>query len=115
MRAVDEGRLEWVSSDIVVFEVTKTPDEARRGILLTVLSRAGVRVPLSGDTGRRARELREQGLRDLDALHLASAEAAEVGVLTTTDEQFLRSSARLRPPSTVQVKNPVVYVMEAME
>lgn len=115
MRAVDEGRLEWVSSDVVIFEATKTPDEVRRGILLTMLGRAGFRVPLSGEIGRRARALREQGLRDLDALHLASAEAAEVGVLITTDEQFLRTVARPRPASTVQVKNPVVYVMEVMQ
>ena len=115
LRAVDEGRLEWVSSDVVVFEVTRIPDEAQRESLLSLARRAGFTVPLSGEIGRRARVLRQQGLRDLDALHLASAEATQAGVLITTDQRFIRTAAGLNPASTVQVKNPVVFEMEAVQ
>ena len=115
LRAVDEGRLEWVSSEVVVFEVTRIPDEAQRESLLSLARRAGFTVPLSGEIGRRARVLRQQGLRDLDALHLASAEATQAGVLITTEQRFIRTAAGLNPASTVQVKNPVVFEMEAVQ
>jgi predicted nucleic acid-binding protein len=114
LRAVDEGGLEWVSSEVVLFEILKTPDEVRREILLSLVRRAGPTIALSDDIGKRARELREQGLRDLDALHLASAEAAGAGVLVTTDNGFVRAVAGLQPASSVQVKNPVVYEMEVL-
>ncbi len=115
LRAVDEGRLEWVSSDVVLFEVARTPDEVRRESLLALVRRAGFIIPLSDGIGRRARELREEGLKDLDALHLASAEAAGAGDLVTTDDAFAGAAAGLQPASSVQVKNPVVFEMEVLK
>ncbi len=114
LRAVEQGRLEWVSSEVVLFEATRAPDEARQEALLSLVRRAGLTVPLSDGIGRRARTLRRQGLRDLDALHLASAEAGGVAVLVTTDDGFVRTVAALQPTSPVQVKNPVVYEMEVL-
>ncbi len=114
LRTVEEGRLEWVSSEVVLFEVTRTPDEARREALLSLVRRAGLTIALSEEIGRRARSLRRQGLRDLDALHLATAEAGGVAVLVTTDNGFVRTVAALQPTSPVQVKNPVVYEMEVL-
>ena len=72
------------------------------------------RVALSEAIGRRARELRAQGLRDLDALHLASAEQEGVSVLLTTDDGFIRAAESLQPPSSVRVANPVVYELEVV-
>src|SRR3989304_2838956 len=115
LRAVDEGRLEWISSDLVVFEITRNPEEESREVLLSILRGARLTVGFSDEIGRRARTLREQGLRDLDALHLASAEASGAQVVITTDDQFSRAASRLQPPSTVQVKNPVAYMMEGLQ
>lgn len=113
--AVGERRLEWVSSDVVVFEVTKNPDEELREILLTIVRCAGLTVAFSNEIARRARALREQGMRAMDALHLASAEAGGAQVLITTDDQFLRAASRLESASAVQVKNPVAYEMEIVQ
>ncbi len=41
LRAVGEGRLEWISSDIVLFEVKKCPDTERRGMLELLYGAAG--------------------------------------------------------------------------
>jgi predicted nucleic acid-binding protein len=112
--AAEEGRLEWISSDVVLFEVNRAPDEERRGALLSLVRRAGLTIALSDEIGERARTLRGQGLRDLDALHLASAETVGAGVLVTTDDRFVRAATGLQPASSVQVKNPVVYEMEVL-
>jgi predicted nucleic acid-binding protein len=112
LRAVDDRTLEWISSDIVLFEVAKCPDEERRGMLQMLCQGAAERVPLAEDVGRRGRELRAQGLGDLDALHLAAAERGGVEVLLTTDDQFIRAAQALQPAAPVRVENPVVFELE---
>ena len=76
LRAVGERTLEWISSDIVLFEVSKCPDDERRGMLNLLCQGATERVALTEDMSRRGRELRAHGLGDLDALHLAGPNAA---------------------------------------
>lgn len=115
LRAVGEGTPEWVLSDIVLFEVRKCPDEERREMLGLLSREATDRVVLSEAVGRRARELRAQGLRDLDALHLAAAEQGGAEVLRTTDDRFLKAARALRPASSVRVENPVLFKLEAFQ
>ncbi len=114
LRAVTDGRLAWIVSDVILFEVSRCPDEARRERVGTLCRTASERVILSEAVGRRARELRAQGFRDLDALHLASAEQGGAQVLITTDDRFIRAAQTLQPPSPVRVANPVVYALEVM-
>jgi predicted nucleic acid-binding protein len=80
LRAVAAGQLEWIVSEVVQFEVTRCPDDARRTILELVCRAATERVALTDEATMRARKLRSHGLRDLDALHLAVAETAAVEV-----------------------------------
>lgn len=47
VRAVRERTLEWISSDIVMFEVRKCPDEERRNMLELLCRGANERVALS--------------------------------------------------------------------
>jgi len=114
LQAVEAGRLEWVTSEVVAFEIARTRDLARRALLQVLLRQATRSVPLSAAVGQRAREFRARGVRDLDALHLAAAEAAPVETLVTTDEQFGRAAGGLTPPSTVRVMNPVTFALEVL-
>jgi predicted nucleic acid-binding protein len=114
LRAVRERRLEWISSDIVMFEVRKCPDQEQREMLELLCRGANERVALSEAVSRRARELRGHGLRDLDALHLAAAEQGGAEVLLTTDDRFVRAALLLRPASPVRVENPVIYELEVL-
>jgi predicted nucleic acid-binding protein len=72
------------------------------------------RVVLADHATSRARHLRSQGRRDIDALHLAVAETAAVEVLLTTDDDFIRAARKLQPPSPVRVENPVIFETEAI-
>ena len=115
LRAVASGQLEWISSEIVLFEVMQCPDHDRRTVLQMICRAATARATLSGHSTARARHLRSQGLRDMDALHLAVAESAAVEVLLTTDDGFIRAARNLRPPSSVRVENPVLFGVEVIE
>jgi len=72
-------------------------------------------VTLTEDVSRRARELRAQGLRDLDAFHLAEAERGGADVLLTTDDRFIRAARALQPASPVRVENPVIFELEVFQ
>jgi predicted nucleic acid-binding protein len=115
LRAVRERSLEWISSDIVMFEVRKCPGEERRELLELLCRRANERVALSEAVSQRARELRAKGLRDMDALHLAAAEQAGAEVLLTTDDRFVRAALAVRPASRVRVENPVIFGLEVFQ
>ena len=109
-----DGKLEWILSEVVQFEITRCPDDDRRTVLGLVCQAATERVALADHTTSRAQQLRSQGLRDIDALHLAVAEAAAVEALLTTDDDFIRTARNLQPPSAVRVENPVIFETEVI-
>jgi predicted nucleic acid-binding protein len=115
LRAVEEGRLLWVASDALVYEIRKCPEEERRMAVLALCARATERVANDEIAMQRAIDLRLHGLRDLDALHLACAERGDVEVLVTTDDAFIAAVRRLTPPSATRVVNPVVYALEVLQ
>ena len=59
----------------------------------------------------RARELHDLGLKPLDALHLASAEAGHADFLCTCDDRFLRRAREIRGLAT-KVISPVELIGE---
>lgn len=60
----------------------------------------------------RAREIAQQGITPLDALHLASAERAEAEWFITCDDRLLRKARRSRLPVLLKVATPVEFVAE---
>ena len=64
---------------------------------------------------RRAMELEGLGFQAYDALHLACAEEGGADVLLTTDDRFLRQAQRHGRVLTVQIENPVLWLLEAIK
>jgi predicted nucleic acid-binding protein len=108
LQAVEVGRLLWVASDALLYELRKYPEESRRTAVLALCARATERVASDETIMQRARALRLHGLRDLDALHLACAERGGVEVLVTTDDALIAAAGRLTPASATRVINPVI-------
>jgi predicted nucleic acid-binding protein len=115
LRAVEEGKLLWVASDALLYEIRKCPEGARRTAVLALCGRATERVTSDEAAMQRAIALRLHGLRDLDALHLACAERGGAEVLVTTDDAFVSVARRLKPASSTRVVNPVVYALEVLQ
>jgi predicted nucleic acid-binding protein len=115
LRAVEEGKLLWVASDALLYEIRKCPEEDRRTVVLALCGRATERVTSDEAAMQRAIALRLHGLRDLDALHLACAERGGAEVLVTTDDAFVSAARRLTPASSTRVVNPVVYALEVLQ
>ncbi|MEM9775605.1 MAG: PIN domain-containing protein [Chloroflexota bacterium] len=102
--------LELISSEVLEFEIEKTPSSVRRNYANLVLGNAGTRVEINEDLEKRAQDFIKSGVKPLDALHLASGEAANVDYFCTCDNRFLRRAQNL---SNLRVK--VVTPLELIE
>ena len=61
---------------------------------------------------QRAIKLKEYNIKDMDALHIAFAESAEVDYFITTDKQLTNASKRAKLKT--KVINPVELIMEVI-
>ncbi len=106
------GEWTWTSSDQVTLEIGRTPDAERRERLLLAATNAQEVVPLQPHHFDRASELVALGFRPADALHVACAEAGNVDVLLTTDDQLIRRSRRVAARLMIRVANPLEWLAE---
>ncbi len=107
----EAGRVELISSEVLMFEVERNPHVTRKGYALDVLSRARSFIVLNDQIENRARELSKSGIRPLDALHLASAEEAQADYFCTCDDKFLNKAKTIQGIK-VRAVSPVELIEE---
>ncbi len=107
----EAGSIELVSSEVLLFEIRHTPNPVRREYAIQALATSKTTVPLSESLGKRAGVLVGRGFKPLDALHLASAEAAQVQLFCTCDDRLL-NKAKHQPDLTIKVVSPVEAIEE---
>jgi predicted nucleic acid-binding protein len=93
---VEIGEIELISSEPLLFEVQKTPKLHRQRYILNVLNNGKIFIQLNDDIKKRAQALNKIGIKPLDALHLASAEAAGADYFCTCDDRFLKKAKNLK-------------------
>jgi predicted nucleic acid-binding protein len=106
VQAVESGSLEWIAREYLAFEVGQDPDRERVHRLGRLMELVTRRVEVSDALLKRARELEHTGLRGLDALHVASAEAGGAELLVTTDDRMIRTARRASAGLRVRVVTP---------
>ena len=84
------GELELISSEALELEIEKNPLATRRNYAESALESAYSHIMLDDSIELRAHEFLSLGIKPLDALHLACAEAAKTDYFCTCDERFLR-------------------------
>jgi predicted nucleic acid-binding protein len=102
-----------IGSDIVGYEIKKTPDLNKRNKALNLYSLKKENIELNNTIETRALEIQRRGLKPLDSLHFASAEYRNVDVLLTTDKDFLKCVKRIN--TILRVENPINWFMEVIE
>jgi predicted nucleic acid-binding protein len=107
----ENGEIELVSSEVLIFETNKNPKMVRREFGREVLAKAGVFVSLDDQIEQRAKAFGEIGIKPLDALHLASAEAAQADYFCTCDDRFLKKAKGITDLKT-KVVTPVGLIEE---
>jgi predicted nucleic acid-binding protein len=107
----EADELELVSSEALLYKVNRNPNPTRREYASEVLSKAGSFITLNEQIENRAREFEALGVKPLDALHLASAEAAKAHYLCTTDDKFLKRAKKIKNLKT-RVVSPIELIKE---
>jgi predicted nucleic acid-binding protein len=109
MRCTQDWTL--VTSDAVSFEISRIPDRTRMKKAQKLTDLAKEHVTITKTVSRRYHEFVEMGMDSADALHLACAESAGA-VLLTTDDAIIKVIKRHGNQITIEVKNPVEWLME---
>jgi predicted nucleic acid-binding protein len=109
LRRVRHGESQWISSEALVDEIERNPEVERRLENTALLVLASERIEVDDSIAARAASLQIAGYGPYDALHLACAEAAQVDVLLTTDDAFIRKASRRDGNPLVAVLNPLFW------
>lgn len=105
------GELDLISSEALELEIANNPLEIRRNYAESVLTSAKSRITVIPSIELRAREFVKLGVKPLDALHLASAEAAQADYFCTCDDRFLKRTKTISNLKTV-VTTPLELIEE---
>ncbi len=106
----EAGEIEIISSDALIYEIEQNPWPVRQEHARAVLKRAKEVLRLSESVKDRAEQFTEQGLKPLDALHLAFAEAGKVDYFCTCDDRLRQRARRI-----VGLQTKVVSPLELIE
>src|SRR5262245_9147104 len=83
-----------VVSEVLEFVLGRRPDAERNVSIEAFLTRAHQLVALDDIIESRAKILEASGFKPIDALHVASAEAASVDVFCTCDDRLLKKGRK---------------------
>lgn len=109
---VEGEDIELISSSALLYENLMSPLVDRRAYIATYLDMASDFVVADEALRERAREIEQEGIAPLDALHLASAERAGAEWFIACDDRILRRARRGRLPVRLKVSTPVAFVAE---
>ena len=90
------GSIILVSSETLVLEASRNPDEMRRKHSISALSLSRVFVKLSVQIEARAKQLQNEGLKPMDSFHLASAENGHAEYFCTCDDRLIKRAKALK-------------------
>ncbi|MCS6937570.1 MAG: PIN domain-containing protein [Candidatus Bipolaricaulota bacterium] len=105
------GKLELVSSEALEYEAEQNSLAVRKEHAKAVLAQARTRAVIDEAVETRAQALIEMGVKPIDALHLALAEASHVDYFCTCDDKLLRKAQQIAG-LRVKVVSPVDLIKE---
>ena len=105
---IESGLFELVSSSVLEYENSRNPYANKQRAMHQLLQVAQVKQKVDESIRERAKELEDNGIKALDALHVASAEAADSDWLITCDRRLINRCSGL----ALRVVNPVDFVVE---
>jgi PIN domain len=104
------GDWQWISSEVVVFEIERTPDATRRARVQNMLRHARRIILVTEAERGRMQQLEGLGFGPLDALHIACAESAAADVFLSTDDRLCRLALRVEEQLRTHVDNPLTWL-----
>ena len=107
----DTGLIEFVSSEALIYENEQNPLPIRREHANSVLAKAKTTIMITATIKERASQFFQHGIKPLDAVHLALAEASKVDYFCTCDDELARKAKRIKD-LLVRVVSPLDLIEE---
>lgn len=104
----EAGSLQLVSSEVLIFEATNIPSQERKTFMLDILDRFSPYIQVNEALEALAASFTVEGIKPLDALHLASAVQLEVDYFCTCDDRFLAKAKTVS--TTLMVVSPLELI-----
>jgi predicted nucleic acid-binding protein len=110
-RPLDTPNQVRVALEALVYETEQNPLPIRREHSYSVLAKAKTIVRVTASVKERAPQFLQHGVKPLDAIHLALAEASKADYFCTCDNQLARKARRIRDLQ-VKVISPIDLIQE---
>lgn len=107
----EDGELELYSSDVLLYELSRITNLNRRNQVIECANIATAIISMNDDIAELAEDYVQQGVKQFDAFHLASAQLAQVDYFCTCDDKLLKKCTSLSN-LTIKVVAPLALVEE---
>lgn len=108
LQMVEAKLIELVSSLVLEYENSRNPFPVNQQSMKQYLQIATLRVLLDENIRVRAKQLEQQGIKAIDALHVACAEASQSDYFITCDKRLINRCQGL----TLKAINPTDFILE---
>jgi predicted nucleic acid-binding protein len=109
------GQDQWLISPALEAEVNRAPDSDRRERIGKLIFEASEHIGWAADIEIRAKALVAQGVKPVDALHVAAAEHGQCDAFLTTDDRLLRRCRKIVPSLRVAIMNPTDWIAQILK
>ena len=105
---VEAKLIELVNSSVLEYENSRNSVLVNQQTMKRYLQIATIKQEVNETIRERAQELEKQGIKAIDALHVACAEASKSDYFITSDKRLINRCRGL----TLQVINPTDFILE---
>ncbi len=92
LAAIEAGEQSLLNSEALEYEIGHIPDETRRTEVLALLTLATERLRITEEVEALALMFEQQGVRPMDAIHLALASTAQADFFCTCDDRLFHKA-----------------------
>ncbi|QLE58388.1 PIN domain-containing protein [Nostoc sp. TCL26-01] len=108
LQMIEVRLIELVNSSVLEYENSRNPFVVNQQSMERYLQIATLRVLVDENIKNRAEQLEQQGIKSIDALHVACAEASQSDYLITCDRRLINRCQNL----SLTVINPNNFIFE---
>lgn len=108
LQLIESKQIELISSNILEYENSRNSDPDRAKAVNLYLGLATERQVANESIRQRARELEHNGVKAIDVLHVACAEATRSDYFLTCDKRLINRCKDL----SLRVMNPTEFILE---
>jgi predicted nucleic acid-binding protein len=109
---IEKRKVYLIISGTLIVENNRNPRADRRQITQRILELHHAISALTPVAETRAQKVHQHGLKAVDALHIALAEAADADAFITCDEGILKVARRLPDAFKVKIVSPTEFLLE---